>query len=152
MIDLQAIRSRAAARMDGAHARTPANVANRRIETPDVSHLAGLAGVAADPVVDASAPEPAAGAWTEADIARFLDRRARLLRWGWTEPDAERLAERLVKRDRERDERVSCVDCKHYRPGRCSNHRRAGLASPEVSRDIAVMPQRCPGFTPEDTR
>ena len=37
-------------------------------------------------------------AWTDADIARFLDRRARLMRWGWAEPEAEKLAERLVKR------------------------------------------------------
>ena len=36
-------------------------------------------------------------AWTDSDIARFLDRRARLMRWGWAEPEAERLAERLVK-------------------------------------------------------
>ena len=95
------------------------------------------------------APEPhdlAAVAWTDADIARFLDRRARLMRWGWAEPEAETLAERLVKRDREHDERVSCTDCRHYRPGRCGNHRRAGLNVPDVGRDLAAMLQRCPGF------
>ena len=51
--------------------------------------------------------------WTGGDIARFLDRRARRLRWGWPESDAEKLAERLVKRDREADPRVSCTDCRH---------------------------------------
>ena len=90
----------------------------------------------------------AAVAWTDADIARFLDRRARLLRWGWAELEAERLADRLVRRDREADERVSCTDCQHYRPGRCSNHKRAGLCAPDLGRDLAAMLQRCPGFQP----
>jgi len=85
-------------------------------------------------------------AWTDADIARFLDRRARLLRWGWAADDAEKLAERLARRDREHDERVSCTDCRHYRPGRCGNHRRAGLHAPDIGRDLATLLQRCPGF------
>ena len=92
-------------------------------------------------VVDLSAV-----AWTDGDIAWFLDRRARLLRWGWPESDAEKLAERLVKRDREADPRVSCTDCRHYRPGRCDNHRRAGLNVAEMGRDLAAMLQRCAGF------
>ena len=86
-------------------------------------------------------------AWTDADIAAFLDRRARLMRWRWSETDAEKLAERLVMRDREADERVSCTDCRHYRPSRCGNHRLAGLHGPEVGRDLAALLQRCPGFT-----
>jgi hypothetical protein len=88
----------------------------------------------------------AAVAWTDADIARFLDRRARLLRWGWAEPEAEKLADRLVRRDREADERVSCTDCRHYRPGRCGNHKTAGLGSADVGRDLATQLQRCPAF------
>ena len=105
-----------------------------------------------DALVDAVAsrqpllPEP----WTEGDIARFEDRRARLLRWGWGEAEAERLAERLVRRDREGDDRVSCTDCRHYRAGRCGNHERAGLRVPDVGRDLASMLQRCEGF--ETTR
>ncbi len=88
-------------------------------------------------------------AWTDADIARFLDRRARLLRWGWAEAEAEKLADRLVMRDREGgDDRVSCAgDCSHYRPGRCGNHRRAGLQAPDMGRDLASLLQRCPGFS-----
>ena len=88
----------------------------------------------------------AAVAWTDADISAFIVRRARLLRWGWAESDAEKLAERLVKRDREHDERVSCADCGHYRPGRCSNHQCAGLNSAEVGRDFVALLQRCQGF------
>jgi hypothetical protein len=88
----------------------------------------------------------AAVAWMEADIGKFITRRDRLLRWGWTEPDAEKLAERLVQRDREQDDRVNCIDCRHYRPGRCGNHRHAGLGTSEVGRDLASLLQRCPGF------
>lgn len=89
----------------------------------------------------------AAVAWTDADIERFNDRRARLMRWGWAEPEAEKLAERLVRRDREYDERVNCTECKHYRPGRCGNHRRAELRTHDLGRDLAAMLQRCRGFT-----
>ena len=98
-----------------------------------------------------AAPEAldlAAVAWTDGDIARFLDRRARLMRWGWPETDAEQLADRLVRRDREADDRVSCTDCRHYRPGCCGNHKRAGLSMADVGRDLVAMLQRCPGFQP----
>lgn len=84
--------------------------------------------------------------WTDADIARFRVRRARLMRWGWPEAEAEMLADRLVQRDREHDERVSCTDCRHYRPGHCGNQRRAGLNAADVGRDLAATLQRCPGF------
>lgn len=77
---------------------------------------------------------------------RTTDRRERLLRWGWPAPDAEALAQRLARRDREPDSRVSCVECQHYRPGRCSDHWRADLKSPEVGRDLAGTLQRCPAF------
>ena len=100
---------------------------------------------------NASDSDLSAVAWTEGDIDRFLARRARLLRWGWPEADAEALADRLVRRDRELDARVSCADCKHYRPGCCGNHRRAGLLTPDVGRDLASMLQRCPGFATRET-
>lgn len=90
-------------------------------------------------------------AWTDADIARFTERRARLMRWGWPEADAEKLADRLAQRDREHDERVSCADCTHYRPGHCGSHGRAGLRAPAVGRDWAALLQRCPGFLNRST-
>ena len=96
------------------------------------------AGPASDPL--------ALVAWTDVNIASFTARRDRLTRWGWTEPDAEALAERLVMRDRAADDdRVSCAECQHYRPGRCGNYRAAGLQSPEVGRELTGLLQRCPG-------
>ena len=93
------------------------------------------------------APDPLAlVAWTDADIARFTARRDRLTRWGYPTTDAEALAERLTLRDRSGDERVSCTECAHYRPGRCGNHRAARLYCAEVGLDLAALLQRCPGF------
>lgn len=84
------------------------------------------------------------------DSRRFLDRRDRLMRWGWSESDAEGLAKHLSRRDRDGcgDDRVCCADCEHYRPGRCGNHRRAGLNVADIGRDLASLLQRCPGFEP----
>lgn len=79
---------------------------------------------------------------------RFLDCRARLLRWGWEVPEAEALAERLTRRGREADPRVTCAECQHYQPGQCVNHRAAGLWSAEAGHDLAGLLQRCAGFRP----
>lgn len=98
---------------------------------------------------------PAGFGWDDATIADFQARRDRLLRWGWPESEAEALADRLTCRDvaaiqGDADDRVSCADCANYRPGRCAEHRRAGLNAPEVGRDLARLLQRCPGFQPEE--
>ena len=95
---------------------------------------------------DAAPCDTGAVGWTDADIARFIDRRGRLMSWGWPEAEAEKLADKLVQRDRDIDDRVSCTDCHYYRPGRCGNHRHAGLPAPDVGRDLASLLQRCPGF------
>lgn len=85
-------------------------------------------------------------ACTDDESASFLVRRARMVRWGWAEGDADALARRLAKRDRDQDDRVSCIDCQHRHPGRCGNYRGAGLRLPDVGRDLAGMLQRCAGF------
>jgi len=90
-----------------------------------------------------------AGGWYDAEIAQFQARAAALRRRGIAGDDADDLAERLTLRDRERDTRVLCAECSHYRPGRCGNHKAAGLLSMEVGRDMAARLQRCPGFSGE---
>lgn len=69
-----------------------------------------------------------------------------MVRLGWAEREADALALRLAKRDRNEDDRVSCIDCRHFRPGRCGNYRDAGLRLPDVGHDLAGMLQRCAGF------
>jgi hypothetical protein len=90
-----------------------------------------------------------AGGWDDAEISRFQARTAALRRRGITGDVADDLATRLTLRDREQDERVLCMECRHYRPGRCGNHKAAGLASFEVGSDLSTMLQRCPGFQVE---
>lgn len=85
-------------------------------------------------------------AWTGDQIVRFLDRRGRLLRWGWPEAEAAEVADRLNRRDLQRDSRTSCVECRHFRQLKCWNHRRAGLTDGDLARDFAQLLQRCPGF------
>lgn len=46
------------------------------------------------------------------------------------------------------DDRRRCTDCAHYLPGRCGNHKAAGLSASAIGRDLAILPQRCPGFKP----
>jgi hypothetical protein len=84
--------------------------------------------------------------WSDAEIAAFVGRVNVFIRRGTFATDAHDLAERLTLRDRDGDDRVSCVECAHYRPGRCGNHKQAALLSHELGCDLAVLLQRCPGF------
>jgi hypothetical protein len=138
------------ARLKAEHTPTPAGATDETDRTPlrqvvEVSSVSPERG-SADLSPTEHGLDLSAVAWTDADIARFRARRDRLLRWGWTETDAEALADKLVRRDHEADSRVVCAECRHYRPGRCSNHREAGLDAPDVGRDLAALLQRCPGF------
>ena len=84
--------------------------------------------------------------WSEEVIVRFQARTAANQRHGCGAQDAEDLAEQLHLRDVEGDRMVMCMECSHYRPGRCGNHRAAELMVPELPRVVTVMFQRCPGF------
>ena len=85
--------------------------------------------------------------WDDATCARFVARVSRFLRLGIDATDADDLAERLHLRDAQQDDRRMCLECLHYRPGRCGNHRRAGLDSPEVGRNLATLLQHCEGYS-----
>lgn len=71
---------------------------------------------------------------------------ARAMRLGFEQQVAEALAERLRERDDHADYRHLCIECRHYRPGRCGNHTAAQLMTPNVGRDLATMFQDCPGL------
>jgi hypothetical protein len=87
-----------------------------------------------------------------AEIDRFKTRLARLTDLGVLQSDAERMADLLVIRDRERDDRAMCLECTHLqRGGRCGNWQHSGVA---IRARDAFMPlelvrqlQRCEGFT-----
>lgn len=98
------------------------------------------------PVLTQELPDRDPVVWSSTSITQYKERRKRLLSWGWTRKDAEQLSKRLAERDLDQDPRVNCADCQHYRPGRCGNHRRAGLNTADTSRDLTELLQHCAGF------
>lgn len=99
-------------------------------------------------LTSAEADAAHADPWDDGAIARFQARAGLIRRHGFAAQDAEDLAERLHLRDVHADYRHLCLECSHYRPGRCGNHKAADLLSPAVGNDLASMFQDCPGFVP----
>ena len=73
--------------------------------------------------------------WNDAEIFTFTVRASKFIRMG-LQGDADHLAELLVQRDREGDDRVLCVECRHGRAARCPD----GAPMP-----VGVL-HRCGGF------
>lgn len=156
MIDLAAVRARAAARAEG-QAGEPAKAANPAnwLIGDGAERPSGAANAANRLTVAATGQHEPAGPISQlaalAGSARVTDRRAdvlaRLLTWGWPRAEAEAVADRIARLDAD-DDRRTCPECTHYAPGRCRNHKRADLRSPDVGRDLAAAPQRCGGFGP----
>ena len=155
MLDLNVIKARAAARLQGAlHVATLANVANAANDdlpaNDSISQLATLAAPAKpDPgpyTLAQALPDVAyADTMDEAATARFQARAAHCRRLGFTAHEAAGLAAQLHERDLHADYRHLCVECQHYRRGRCGNHAAAGLATNIVGRELATMFQHCGG-------
>jgi len=86
------------------------------------------------------------GGWDDAEIEVFMARSTRLSARG--RADAEHLAERLMLRDRQADDRRMCLECRELEAGgRCAAARRGALTSTdrrfEPTQDILM---RCPAF------
>ena len=150
MLDLAAIKARAAARLGAhAHPQAPASLANWLVQPTEISQLATLAGVASRKPID---PDrwcwPQSEAMNAAEIDRFRCRVVSFIRRGITDSQAELVADLLVIRDRQHDDRRLCLECTSYRPGRCGNSRAAGLNGHEVGADLVTLLQRCRGFAP----
>jgi hypothetical protein len=140
-IDVQVLRERAAKRA--------AEAATAATQLPEESSKVATVAGQRDQSTSADAwCWPHSEAMNCAELLAFTSRRDRLMRWGWPESEAENLAERLARRDRECDERVTCVDCQHYRSasGRCGNAEKAELAAASIGRDLPTLLQRCKGF------
>lgn len=143
IIDLPAIKARAAARLALAAMRqsapidvgSVANPASRLVDgaavtaveavgRPGVSQLAALAADASRsrpyaPLRDDLAAAHAAP-WDDAAIARFEARQTAFLRRGYIEDDADDLALRLHVRDVDGDDRRACIECSFCgETGRC---------------------------------
>lgn len=92
---------------------------------------------------------PHSQAMNPGEVETFTARLARFTDKGVAYAEAERLADVLVMRDREGDDRALCLECLHlqgYGRWRCGNWRAADVARLGLARDLVLMLQRCPGF------
>lgn len=110
------------------------------------------------PAANDPAPDPDRWCWpysaamNTAEIDTFAARLARFTDWGLDLPAGERLADRLVMRDREKDDRALCLECTHLQRGwRCANGQQASASirawDAQLPGDCVGLLQRCEGFT-----
>jgi hypothetical protein len=94
---------------------------------------------------------PNSSAMNGREIDIFLIRVERFRSLGLDTNSAEKVADRLVIRDRDMDDRTLCFECCHLRNGwRCMNLRNAGewvqYSNSKLHDDFVHLFQRCPGF------
>ena len=157
MLDLDSIKARAASRLALMRdAATPANPANWLTPDSPISQLATLATPAARipgryALTPAEAYAAHAEPWDDGAIARFQALTGHIRRHGFTEQDADDLAERLHLLDVQAEGRALCLTCRHLAGAvatgwRCGNHRAADVAR-DLAPELVTRAQRCPGFS-----
>ena len=124
-----------------------------------IQEIQGESAAANDPAPDADRwCWPHSTAMTSAEIGTFTARLARFTDKGLTLDDGEALADRLVIRDRDSDDRWVCLECLHLAAGswRCSNWQAAAVAirsrDAQLPGDLVRKLQRCGGFSDALTR
>ena len=114
-----------------------------------IQNFAGLVAPANDPTPEPEAPSKPAMTLAQADtyagrLALFTDR-------GLSLEEGALLANRLLARDLELEDRVVCLECAHLHRGHCGNYRRAGVAfrarDAQLPVDFLRLLQRCDGFS-----
>lgn len=98
-------------------------------------------------LTEAEADLAHAKSWDEAACGRFVARVTLFIRRGVDATDADDLAERMHLREVNGDDRVTCIECSHYRPGAAEDCGNSVKAAARVrGPDAATLLQRCPGF------
>lgn len=168
------MRDKARAARDAATATTATAATARTSGRESVAAVAKLA--VGDPLQDpapARPPEPAvasvatvavampkaqadASCWPDSvaansrEIYTMQQRLALLAARGMEPQEAELLADRLMARDRDGDDRRLCMECFHLVAGAsrnfCSNSRQAQLPMQTLAKGWPLLLQRCPGF------
>lgn len=95
----------------------------------------------------------AGAAMDDQEIVAFQSRLVRILGMGLDTDFAEQQAERMLRRDRDLDDRHLCLECAAFRCSgvwSCSNAVQAGLSKgsshTKLAREFALLLQRCDGF------
>ena len=95
---------------------------------------------------------PHSSAMNGREIDIFLIRLEHFRSLGFGLNSAENLADRLVIRDRDLEDRVMCVECKYLHGLICRNWNKAGFAinaeGANLPSSFTLLPQRCDGFKP----
>jgi len=94
---------------------------------------------------------PHSQAMNSVEIDTFTARLGHFTAKGLGYDEAEALADKLVQRDREGDDRRLCLECRHLQGAgrwRCGNWQQAGVAQQGLARDLVLMLQRCDGYHP----
>lgn len=103
---------------------------------------------------------PHSSAMNGVEIDTFAARLHKFADKGLARNDCETLADKLVLRDRDQDDRRVCLECKHFAghgagSWRCGNWQAAGVAirsrDAQLPADLVVQLQRCDGFTAHPT-
>jgi hypothetical protein len=106
---------------------------------------------------------PRSSAMNGVEIGTFETRLHKFTEKGLAGKDGEALADKLVLRDREQDDRRVCMECRHFAghgagSWRCGNWQVAGIAirprDTQLPADLVLQLQRCDGFataTPNST-
>ena len=140
---------------------TPATVSPNI--SPSVATVATVAVARApDKAANDPAPEldrhcwPRSTAMTGREIDTFTARLSGFTDKGLARTDGEALADKLVRRDRQQDDRRVCLECQHCaghgaESWRCGNWQPAGIAlrprDAQLPADLVVQLQRCDGFS-----
>lgn len=148
----------------GAATATPATFATHSPYTPPTVATVATVAVAKPEKVAANDPAPDPDRWcwphstamTGREIDLFTARLARFTDKGVIHGEAESLADKLVIRDRETDDRRLCLECTHLHgygatSWRCGNWQAAKVAhrarDAQLPADLVLNLQRCDGLT-----
>lgn len=133
------------------NAPTVASVATVTVASPEIAETANDRELTV--VVTVSDTDrwcwPHSPAMNNGEIDAFTPRLARFTDKGPSYNEAERLANALVIRDRDGDDRRLCLECpllQGFGRWRCGNWQAAGVARQELARDLVLTLQRCGGF------
>lgn len=119
-----------------------ATLAKFRAASEALDRLIAQAGEPTDSDRDCWPNGPAMNA---GEIERFEARVTLFRRRGLTTEQAEAMVDKLLRRDREGDDRRLCLECRHLSGRRCAAWRVAGIGGPDVG-DLRTKLQRCDGF------
>lgn len=136
----------------------PAKAADLMVNPPVAAKMAVSSSKLSPPLSSAAAemPDPDRWCWphssamTGREIDAMVERTSLFTRRGLGALEAELLADKLVTRDREWDDRRLCLECAHLSGGagamRCARWQQAGLGANGVPAGLHLVLQRCNGF------